>query len=791
MESKFLTVLQNERGAITNLKLNNDKSNMNWVIDPAYLQSLGYQDTDKLFGEFNITVTGKKYRSIDQQPTISGDQTHSQATFHINGLTIVQQFELVNEALKWHFSITNHGSEDETIDSLGLWISLAYVMFRDKNVHRNANQSVAVFPQISDNYTKLAAIRRDNTAPNMGVYQTAGKVLSVGTFNEYTNRFFENVSPSLDGMLFHELILAGGYEDDQRPHHDWIYSQEKLTIEPGETKDWEFYLNAFDDKADFYQKALNYGHPRFSFEPMVSKGANQVFSIRTAKNQTLKRVTVRYKKQNDLITQDLTDQLKNGQLVYQPKGLGEHQVLLEFTDGTTDMGVFNVMSSINELLENRANYISDHSYAGKDGKVPYSFGPISNQGESIGKMTFVLQECLLDNRVADIAKDIAQVEESAVRYVRPKWFVDGNFKKPRKLYGDFYRVMDLEYIAHLFYLLSKCPAENLKLHSPKDYLTWAAQVFDVRVNPDLHDNERGKTEAQMLGTYFLYIDDLLADLKKNGLTKEYSEISASWQNVTNRMAKDSDSLAAAMTEHFFDNAGFGPATGALALNGKVAAATTYSQLLKANIGFSNDFRSQSPDRWWEALSYMIHALWGGVTAASAQIAGEKLQDPELVEAAYRATGAVLYMYDSNATATDRMLAPGEAASTYSIAGPNLNRPDLSRNRFGQSIFASDGGIFARLFPDGYTGEDDWDMGEELVAYLNGFGQKTYFYTDQTGQLKVVNGQVKQVEPDQYQIESFAPYLSEYINLDTQESFKTNQSTIFYNPKSRTTKTQLV
>lgn len=176
---------------------------------------------------------------------------------------------------------------------------------------------------------------------------------------------------------------------------------------------------------------------------------------------------------------------------------------------------------------------------------------------------------------------------------------------------------------------------------------------------------------------------------------------------------------------------------------------------------------------------MIHALWGGVTAAAAQIAGECLYDPELIEAAYRATGAVLYMYDSNATATDRMLKPGEAASTYSIAGPNLNRPDLSRNRFGQSIFASDGGIFARLFPDGYTGEDDWDMGEELVAYLNGFGQKTYVYQDKQGDLKAINGRISKLTKSSYQVESFAPYINEYIDLTNQTVLKSNTKAVKY------------
>ncbi|GHP13745.1 hypothetical protein YK48G_11700 [Lentilactobacillus fungorum] len=786
MKSDFLTVSQNARGAITSLKFKADQSKMNWVVDPDYLKSLGYDDLDKLFGEFNITIDGVKHRSIDQIPEVTGDDKHSTVFFQVGNLTLVQKFELVEDSLRWQFSVKNDSASDVTIQNLGVWVSLAYVMFRDKDVHRNANQSTAVFPQISKNYTKLAAVRRDNTQPNLGLYQTSGQVLSVGTFNDYTNRFFENVSPSLDGMLFHEIVLAGGYDDGRRSHHDWIYPQDQLVLKAVETKHWEFYLKPFTTQKDFYDIATNdYGHPRFEFEPMISQGADQIFTIKLAKGQELQKITVRYKSGDQLVDQDMTDQLKDDRLVYQPQGLGEHQVILTFADGTMDMGVFNVMSSINELLRNRANYVSQHSYAGKDGKVPYSFGPVSNQGESIGKMTFVLQECLLDDKVEDADKQIAQVEESAVKYVRPKWFVNGDFRKPAKLYGDFYRLMDLEYIAHMFYLLSKCPASSLKLNTPNDYLSWAAQIFDVRVNPDLNDNERGKTEAQMLGTYGLYIEDLLADLKKHGLDKEYSEISRSWQNVTDRLAKTSSSLTAAMTEHFFDNAGFGPAASALALTGNDEAAKTYGELLKANIGYSNDFRSQNPDRWWEALSYMIHALWGGLTAASAQITGEKLADPELVEAAYRATGAVLYMYDSNATATDRMLKPGEAASTYSIAGPNINRPDLSRNRFGQSIFASDGGIFARLFPDGYTGEDDWDMGEELVAFLNGFGQKTYIYTDKNKGLTAINGRVKQLADGQYEIQSFAPYINEYIDLDSKQLFENSHNVVEFNSITKT------
>ena len=100
---------------------------------------------------------------------------------------------------------------------------------------------------------------------------------------------------------------------------------------------------------------------------------------------------------------------------------------------------------------------------------------------------------------------------------------------------------------------------SLKLNKPNDYLSWAAQVFDVQVNPDLNDNERGR-QAQMLGTYRLYID-LLTDLQKNGLDKEYSEISSHGSGY--RPTAANEFLRTAMTEHFFDNAGFGPAAGAL------------------------------------------------------------------------------------------------------------------------------------------------------------------------------------------------------------------------------------
>lgn len=783
MNSDLFSVRQNGRGALTQLNLKSDESNMNWLIDPDYLTSVGYHDDDKLFGEFTVTIDGQTYNSIDYEPKIKNSDQENVVIFKIENIQFIFKYATDNIGLVWNIKLVNNTAKNIKINNLGVWASLAYIMYRDKDVRRNANQSVAVFPSISANFTKLAAVRRDNSAPNMGVYQTKGRVLSVGTYNEYNNRFFENVSPSLDGMLFHQIILAGGYPQGNGPKNDWIYSQEEFDLLATESKEWEFCITPFKNKNDFFEVAKKLGHPVIKMLPMVTAEQRQIIKIDSDSAANIDSLHDLSFTDGKLVERDLTPALLNDKIEYEASNSGEHKVVVNFKDGRQDMLVFNKLSSIKQLLRNRANYISRHSYAGPNGKYPYSFGPVSNQGESLGKMTFILQECLLDDQVTNIAEKISQIEESTVKYVRPKWFVDGNFKQPRKLYGKFYRVMDLEYIAHLFYLLSQCDNKYLKLYEPKDYLAWAAQVFDVRVNPDFHDNERGKSEAQMLGQYFLYIEDLLKELKANKLEKEYEDISTSWQTATTRIAAQSNQLSAAMTEHFFDNAGFGPAAGALALSGQKDAAKIYGELLKANIGFSNDFRSQSPDRWWEALSYMIHSLWGGVTAASALIAGRELGDAQLVEAAYRGTVAVLYMYDSNATATDRQLKPGEAASTYSIAGPNLNRPDLSRNRFGQSIFASDGGIFSKLFPDGYTGEDDWDMGEELVAYLNGFGQETYVY-ERDNEVQVVNGRAIAKGDNLYEIESFAPYPKEYINLSSGSAIKINRSKVLFNKETQ-------
>ncbi len=320
MKSKQYSVEQNKRGAITKLTLNDDPTRMNWVIDPKYLKQVGYKDDDKLFGEFHIKLGGKEYQSINYSPSINIEEQKSESVFDFGKFKVSEQFILDGLMLRWKFSVENLSSANLTIDDLGIWISLAYVMFRDKNVHRNANQSVAVFPSISKNYTKLAALRRDNTSPNMGVYQLDGNVLSVGTFNDYTNRFFENVSPSLDGMLFHEFVLAGGYSNNQRAVNDWIYPQNKVDLRASSKLSWEFGLHPFQDKQDFYSIAKSFGHPRLSFEPLVSQGQKQTFKIGLSANQKIKSFIVRYKNNVNLVSDDITTDIKDSKLTYQPNG---------------------------------------------------------------------------------------------------------------------------------------------------------------------------------------------------------------------------------------------------------------------------------------------------------------------------------------------------------------------------------------------------------------------------------------------------------------------------------------
>lgn len=748
------------QGVVENLGMTNDPYKMNWVITGDYLDEAGFTSKDKLFGHFDLRVDGVNYNSNYQKTKIIKKDKTTLVCYDFINFSVVSSYSLAKDGrqINWHLSLINQTTQNMIVEDFGVWTSLAYVMFRTHDLSKNVHQSAAIFPSISTNFTKLSAVRRSHTEQNIGIFQTEGNVLSVGTYCEFENKFFEDVSPSLDGLLYHRLILAGGYLEGQN-EKDWIYSSEPLILSSQEKRDWEFQICAFADQDDFYKKSYEFGHPIIKNDPLAIVGEDYSAKVILPNNVSLSNCYVESMREGSLKKKCVDFETEGNQAILHAKFdcLGEHKIYLELSNNKEDFFVINVMGPIRELIENRTDYLCEKRYLGEAGVPSHSFLPISKQGESLGKMSLILKANLIGEMNSE---QIEKVEKSAVYYVKAKWFKDGDFQHPSPLYGDFYRVMDYEYIGHLFFLLSQVPDENLKIYSSEVYLEWAAKVVELRINPAKHNNQRAKEETSMLGCFFLYIKELLQALKESKKNDIYEKLSNLWMQHLADVDEQSSTYQAAVTEHYYDNAGFGPAAAALSDSEFDKGARTYGELLLANIGYSNDFRAQNPDRWWEALSYMIHSLWGGISASASLHAFHYFKDPRYLLASYRATVGILYCYDSHSNATSE-LSKGEAASTYSVAGPHLNRPDLSRERFGQSIFHTDGGIFNKLF-EKEASSHDWDMGEELVAYLDGFGQNVYCYHTEAG-WQVINGRLERKDGELL-IRSFAPYPKRAILL---------------------------
>lgn len=774
IKNSVFSLYVSERGSVEKLLLTSDAEQMNWVIDPAYIQSWGYPDEDKLFGNFVVRANGTDYESLKSEPPLirKTNSKKIELVYSFAEFDVQLVYDLGGEdSLSWQISLKNNGTEELVVESFYVWSSVAYVMFKDPDVHRNISHSCAVFPSLSESFSKFAFVRRSNNGPHLGMYAVKGSTQSMGTYCRFENNFFKDVSPSLDGLLYHQLVLVGtGTEDPKASKADWIYNgvAEPTIVAAGRSLAWEYRFLPFDSQGQFYENGAMLGHPVIEFPPVTIAGGTFEAAIRLQEHQQPARLWLESNTRGQHIRKDVTDQLEfQGERYVLRTELnqpGERKLSLLLDNGKTDSVIFNVMEPVKEIIEARVDYISRKLYAGAGGKTPHAFLPVSNQGESLGKVALVL----LKNVMGTIElEQIHRAENSAVHYIRPKWFHGGDFLKPVALYGKFYRIIDFDYIAHVYYLLSKFDAKQLIHNRPEDYLKWAGEVMITRMDAQLHEDEREQKETEMLGVYVLFIQDLLNDLNRVGMADLHDRLSSLWETATERFREESKDYKGAVTEHYYDNAGFGPTCEALCLGGHLAEAEKYGELLLANIGFSNDFRAQNPDRWWESLSYMTHSLWGGMVAASTLVGYEHFRKTDYLSAAYRATMAVFYCYDWHATATDKKLEKGEAASTYSVAGPNLNRPDLSRNRFGQSVFTeADGEIFKGLFSDdsGY----DWDMGEELVAYLAGFGTKTFLYY-RDGEIHCVNGEVIR-EGDQYRVTSYAAYPKEFYFYEENASY---------------------
>ncbi|CAH1223552.1 hypothetical protein PAECIP111892_05324 [Paenibacillus auburnensis] len=771
-------VYLSSRGTVESLFMADDPARMNWVIDSKYEQEAGYANEDKHFGQWHAVVDDEQIESANLKPDIQVVDDMATVTFAHDKLKVQYEYLLNNSGeWKWKIRCSNPSAQAVRINGFHSWFSLAYIMFRDHDVLRNIKHSCAVFPHLGGDFSKFAAVRRSNEAPHLAIYSTGERVAAFGTYCSYVNRFLEQVSPSLDGMLYHRLsFVEDGSSLEHSADSDWIYGDyAPVTLEPSEEREWSFIFTTFKDQEDFYQKAKEYGHPHWNYSFVTTTEGKFIAEVEMPEQEALQSVKM-YSVTDEMGTvkeTDITNEFKirseakskRLRAVLPLKSAGEIKLVAELNNGKCDVLVGNVLEPVHKILEERAEWLCNNSFNTASVTRPYSVLPLSNQGESLGKLSFILMKNLLS---PPVPAQVRKVELSAYFDLRQHWFENGDFMLPKPLYGSFYRIYDFDYIGHVYYLLSKFDKSYLYNGSPEMYLTWAAQVMCMRLDPACHRNKREKEESKLVGVFILYIADLLEDLNKRALTYWYNKLNQLWLELVRGLQQGAQGYQGAVTEHFYDNAGFGLTFEALCLAGLTAEAEIYAPLMIANIGYSNDYRANAPDRWWEALSFMTHSLWGGLVAGAARSSYEVIGDTRLLEAGYRATMAMFNCYDWNVYSTTRRLKPGEAASTYSIAAPNLNMPELSRNRFGQSIFKkSSDPLFSSLFSN--IEGDDWDMGEELVAYLLGFGSTTYLYTDSEGELRCVNGLIEPAERG-WEITSYAAYPARYVMLEKGLSF---------------------
>ncbi|MFD1884925.1 hypothetical protein [Paenibacillus wenxiniae] len=763
-------------GTLESLVIVDDPVKMNWVIDADYVTKAGYADEDKRFGQWSVIADGEwiESTSLPLHIEVVEDQA---ATVHFAHpkLTVQHEYVLNNDGeWTWNIRCSNPSHSAVVLSGFHCWFSLAYIMFRDHNVLKNMNHSCAVFPHLGGDYSKFAAVRRSNEAPHLAVYSTGERVAALGTHCSYVNRFLEQVSPSLDGMLYHRLsFVEDGSSLQQSADDDWIYGGDysSIKLEPLDEKVWSFVFTTFHEQADFYTKAKQYEHPVWNYSSVTTTEGKFIAEVQLPENETLQSA-IMYSvtgatgvvKETDILNEfkNVPDsECKRLRIVRPIQAAGEIKLVATLSNGKCDVLVGNVLEPLHIMMEQRAAWLCNYSFNADVATRPYAILPLSNQGESLGKLSFILMKNLLS---IPITEQIRKVEETAFFDLKQHWFENGNFQCPKPLYGEFYRIYDFDYIGHVYYLLSQFEPSQLHYGSPVMYLKWAAEVMCMRLDEQFHQNKREQEESQLVGVFVLYIADLLHDLQEHRLTDWHDKLSKLWLTLVSRLQADSATYKGAITEHFYDNAGFALTCQALCLAGLTVEAERYAPLIVANIGFSNDYRANAPDRWWEALSFMTHSLWGGLAASAALFCYEKLAHVHLLEAGYRATMTMFHCYDWNVHSTMRKLKPGEAASTYSIAAPNLNMPQLSRNRFGQSIFkTSNDPLFSSLFAD--IKGDDWDMGEELVAYLLGFGSTTYLYTDSKGQLQCINGLIEPDESGGWMITSYAAYPTQYVLLE--------------------------
>ena len=134
IENKSLEMMISEKGYISKLTMKDDPYKMNWVIEEAYLSQAGYQDADKLFGYFDITADGKQRNSREFSPVIEKEGAEITVTYDFGNMKIIMIYDMGKNdgELHWTIHLVNQEKKDIWISDFGVWISFAYVMFRDK-----------------------------------------------------------------------------------------------------------------------------------------------------------------------------------------------------------------------------------------------------------------------------------------------------------------------------------------------------------------------------------------------------------------------------------------------------------------------------------------------------------------------------------------------------------------------------------------------------------------------------------------------------------------------------------
>ncbi|HDG8096096.1 TPA: hypothetical protein PCO36_004754 [Klebsiella oxytoca] len=163
---------------------------------------------------------------------------------------------------------------------------------------------------------------------------------------------------------------------------------------------------------------------------MVQSQQTQQLSVIPGTDSTIKSVQNQYCSATHVTTEYILCHPDCGNIQFTPHFFGENKIVVTLSNNRKDTVIFNATPEIKVILCKRLNYLSSISYSGPDGKVPFSFRPLSVQGESLGKMNFILQMLLVDKDIPEARQRIQQVEQSAVHYVKNKWFTNGDFNRP-------------------------------------------------------------------------------------------------------------------------------------------------------------------------------------------------------------------------------------------------------------------------------------------------------------------------------------------------------------------------